>query len=117
MYLLDVFFKNFNKDSIHILLLTLCSVNDWFFRIQLIVKTFDVITKPTGFMFLIGIGKTLSTFWFIAACWFDHSFKVCIYHEGNSHFPVMASGSSISSKILSIPYDWKLALPATCSSF
>ena len=105
MYLLDIVFKNLNKDSIHILLVTLCSVNDWFLRIQLIVKAFDVITKPTRFMFLIGIGKTLSTVWFIAACWFDHIFKVCLYHEGNSHFLVMGSGSSISSKILLILCD------------
>lgn len=79
MYLLDIVFKNLNKDSIHILLVTLCSVNDWFLRIQLIVKAFDVITKPTRFMFLIEIGKTLSTVWFIAACLFDHIFKVCLY--------------------------------------
>ena len=89
MYLLDIFLKNFNKDLTHILLVTLCSVNDWFLRIRLIVKTFDVTTKSKRLMSLIGIGKTLSTVWFIAAYWFDQSFKVCIYHEGNSHFLVM----------------------------
>ena len=91
MYLLDIFLKNFNKDLTHILLVTLCSLNDWFLRIRLIVKTFDVTTKSTytRFMSLIGIGKTFSTVWFIAAYWFDQSFKVCIYHERNSHFLVM----------------------------
>src|SRR5215831_13662284 len=80
-----VIFKSIYKYLGNIIIFSLSSVDNRFLRIDTIVKTFYVITKRVGCVFLIFICVRFFWIWFTCVKWFSKGFKICIYNERNSH--------------------------------
>ena len=63
--------------------------NNWFLWIECIVKTFYVITKSAGGVFLIPFGVAFVRVWL--TCWqlWCEGFKIYIYYKWNPHWSIV----------------------------
>ena len=63
--------------------------NNWFLWKECIVKTFYVLTKSAGGVFLIPFGVALIRVWLTFWQLWCEGFKICIYHKWNPHWPIV----------------------------
>ena len=81
----DILFKCVYKYLCNIVISIFFYKNNWFLWIECIVKTFYVVTKSAGGMFLIPFDVALIRVWL--TCWqlWCEGFKICIYYKCNLH--------------------------------
>ena len=78
---LDILFKCVYKYLRNIIIVMFFYKNNWFSRIECVVKKLYVVTKSAGDVFLIPFGVALVMFWL--TCWqlWCEGFKISIYNK------------------------------------
>ena len=86
---IDILFKFVYKYLRNIIIVKFFYKSNWLLTIECIVKTLYVVTKFAGRVFLILIGVSLLRVWL--TCWqlWCEGFKISIYNEWDSHWPIV----------------------------